>query len=339
MTALTGPLSGIRKAATLLILMGEETSAAILREFSEIEVQQVAREIARIDSMTSDQSEAALEEFYQMSLAHEYVVRGGLDYAKKMLLSAFGPETSKKITDRLIMMIGGEYAHIDVLQKADPQQLARFIHNEHPQTIALVLSHLSASSAATLLSSLPAELRPEVALRMANLDQITPEIVNKIAKVISEKLQVIGQFSRESYGGVRAVSEIFNQLDAGTSKDILDVIESQNPNLVETIRQLMFVFEDLLSIDTNQLKEILGRVDRKVLTFALKGTSARLREHFYSTMSARGVEMLKEDIEAIGPVKIKEVEGAQQQIIAVVRQLESEGVISLTGGGTDQYVV
>ena len=237
------------------------------------------------------------------------------------------------------MMMGGEYAHLDALQKADPQQLARFIHNEHPQTIALVLSHLNAASAASLLSSLPAELRPEVALRMASLDEITPEIVNKIAKVIGEKLQVVGQLSRESYGGVRAIAEIFNQLDSGTSQEILSVIETQNANLVETIRQLMFVFEDLVSVDVNQLKEILSRVDRKILTTALKGTSAKLRELFFSTMSARGVEMLKEDIEALGPVKIKDVEAAQQQIIATVRQLETDGVISLTGGGTEQYVV
>jgi flagellar motor switch protein FliG len=338
-TAVVPAANGLRKAAILLILLGEENSAPILREFTEMEVQQVAREIAHIDNLTSEQAEAALEEFYQMSMGHEFVVRGGLDYAKRMLHKAFGPEAGKKITDRLIMMIGGEYVHLDVLQKADPQQLARFIHNEHPQTIALVLSHLNASSAAGLLSSLPSELRPEVALRMANLDEITPEIVNKIAKVIGEKLQVVGQFSRESYGGVRAISELFNQLDSGTSKEILDVIEAQNPNLVETIRQLMFVFEDLLTIDVNQLKEILSRVDRKILTCALKGTSVKLRDHFFSTMSPRGIEMLKDDIEALGPVKIKDVETAQQQIITTVRQLEGEGVISLKGGGSEQYVV
>ncbi len=332
-------LTGIQKAATLLLLVGEEASAEVLRQLDELEVQQVAREIARLDSLTSEQAEATLEEFYQMSVAHDFVVRGGMDYAKKMLTAAFGPEAGKKITDRLIMMMGGEYVYLDVLQKADPQQLARFIHNEHPQTIALVLSHLNATSAAGLLASLPQELRPEVALRMANLDQITPEIVNKIAKVIGDKLESIGQFSRESYGGVRAVSEIFNQLDAGSSKAILDVIETQNPNLVETIRQLMFVFEDLLSVDSTQMKEIAGRVDRKILTVALKGTSAKLKEHFFATMSARGVEMLKEELESMGPVKIKDVEGAQQQIIGIVRQLDADGVISLKGGGAEQYVV
>lgn len=331
--------AGVRKAAILLILLGEEHSAAILRELTEVEVQQVAREIARVDSLTAEQTEATLEEFCQLTMGHDYAVRGGIDYARRMLLKAFGPDNGKKITDRLVMMMGGEYIHLDVLQKADPQQLARFIHTEHPQTIALVLSHLNAASAAGLLSSLPSELRPEVALRMANLDEITPEIVNKIAKVIGEKLQVVGQYSRESYGGARAMAEIFNQLDTTTSGEILAVIESQNPNLVETIRQMMFVFDDLLSIDVNQLKEILARVDRKVLTYALKGTSTKLQDHFFSTMSARAVEMLKDDIEALGPVKIKEVEAAQQQVIGVVRELESEGVVSLKGGGTEQYVV
>jgi flagellar motor switch protein FliG len=332
-------MTGIRKAAMLLILLGDKISGEILKQFEEEEIQMVSREVARLESISSEQAEALLEEFYQMNMAHDFVVRGGMDYAKKMLVAAFGPEVAKKLIDRLSKAMGGDYENLDILQKADPQQLAKFIHNEHPQTIALVLSHLGASQAAALLVSLPSELRCDVALRMANLDQISPEIVNKIASVIGQKLQAIGEFSRESYGGVRAVSEMFNRLDSGTSKDILDVIEKHNPNLVETIRHLMFVFEDLLVIDVNQLKEIMARVDRKVLTFALKGTSDQLKDHFFATMSARATEMMKDDIEALGPVRIKEVETAQQQIIAIVRQLETEGVITLKGTVGEQYVV
>jgi flagellar motor switch protein FliG len=235
--------------------------------------------------------------------------------------------------------MGTDYGSLDVLQKTDPQQLAKFIHNEHPQTIALVLSHLNASQAAALLVSLPTEIRSDVALRMANLDQISPEIVNKIASVIGQKLQAIGELSRESYGGVRAVSEMFNRLDSGTSKEILDTIERHNPNLVETIRHLMFMFEDMMLIDVNQLKIILEKVDRKVLTLALKGTSEQLRDHFLQTMSTRGADMLKDDIESLGPVRIKEVEAAQQQIINAARQLEAEGAISLKGAVGEQYVV
>lgn len=333
------PLTGVKKAAMLLILLGDKVSAEIVKQLSDEEVQQVAREVARLEAISSDEAESLLEEFYQMSMAHDFVIRGGIDFAKKMLLTAFGPDVAKKLIDRLSKSMGGDYANLDILQKADPQQLAKFIHNEHPQTIALVLSHLNASQAAGLLISLPPEMRSDVALRMANLDQISPEIVNKIASVIGQKLQAIGEYSRESYGGIRAVSEMFNRLDSGNSKEILEVIERHNPNLVETIRHLMFVFEDLLLIDVNQLKEILSRVDRRNLTLALKGTSDSLKDHFFGTMSARAIEMMKDDIDALGPVRIKEVETAQQQIISVVRQLEAEGVITLKGTVGEQYVV
>ncbi len=330
---------GLKKAAMLMILLGDKASAEIVKQLSDDEVQLVSREIARMESISSDTAEMLLEEFYQMNMAHDFVVRGGMDYAKKMLHQAFGPEVAKKVIDRLTKAMGGEFASLDVLQKVDPQQLAKFIHNEHPQTIALVLSHLNASQAAALLISLPAGIRSDVSLRMANLDQISPEIVNKIATVIGKKFKSIGDFSRESYGGIRAVAEMFNRLDSGTSKEILDNIEQHNPNLVETIRHLMFVFEDMLMIDVIQLKEIVGRIDRKVLTIALKGTSDQLRDHFMETMSARGVDMMKEEMESMGPIRIKEVETAQQTIIALVRQLEAEGVVTMKGTVGEQYVV
>jgi flagellar motor switch protein FliG len=338
-TSATASLPGIRKAAILLVILGDQISGEILKQMDEDEVQMLGREVARVVSIGNDQAEEILEEFYQMSVAREYVLKGGIDYAKKMLMNAFGPEHAKKMVDRLVKTLGSETASFDTLQKADPQQLAKFIHNEHPQTIALILSHLNASQAAGLLISLPPELRADVALRMANLDQISPEIISKIAAIIGQKLKALGELSRESYGGVRAVSEMFNRLDSGTSKEILEAIEQNNPNLVETIRHLMFVFEDLLLVSAEAIKEVLGKVDRKILTVALKGTREQLRTHFLQVMSQRGAEMLKEDMEALGPVKIKEVEAAQQQIIAVVRQLEAEGTISLKGTVGEQYVV
>jgi flagellar motor switch protein FliG len=333
------PIPGVRKAAILMVILGEQTSAEILRCLDEDEVQAIGREVARISSINNEQAETILEEFYQMSVARDYVLKGGIDYAKKMLMNAFGPEQSKKLMDRLMKTLGAETASFDTLQKADPQQLAKFIHNEHPQTIALILSHLNASQAAGLLISLPAELRSGVALRMANLDQISPDIISKIAAIIGGKLKALGELSRESYGGVRAVSEMFNRLDSGTSKEILESIEETDPALVETIRHLMFVFEDLLLVGPEAIKEVLAKIDRKILTIALKGTSDQLKAHFLEGMSQRGSEMLKEDMEALGPVKIKEVESAQQQIIAVVRQLEAEGTISMKGTVGEQYVV
>jgi flagellar motor switch protein FliG len=330
--------SGIRKAAIVMIMLGEEASSAIIKNLDEDEVQVIGREVARVQSITSEQAEAILEEFHQMSVAHDYVVKGGLDYARKMLVGAFGPDSAKKMLDRLMRTLGSEAVNFDALQKADPQQLAKFIHSEHPQTIALILSHLNASQAANLLFSLPPELRSDVALRMASLDQISPEIISKIAGVIGSKLKALGEVSREAYGGVRAVSEMFNRLDSGTSREILDGMEGTDPNLAETIRHLMFVFEDLLMLDSGAVKELLGKIDRKVLTTALKGTSDQLRNHILASMSQRGAEMLREDMDALGPIKIKEVESAQQQIIAVVRQLEAEGTVSLKGTGGEQYV-
>jgi len=332
------PTPGVQKAATLLVILGEQVSGEVLKQLDEDEIQQVSREVARISSVSSEQAESVLDEFYQMTLAHDYVLKGGVDYARKLLVNAFGPESARKLLDRLMKTLGSEVASFDELQKADPQQLAKFIHNEHPLMVALILSHLNASQAAALLISLPPELRADVAWRMANLDQISPEIIGKVAGIIGQKLKALGEFSRESCGGVRAVAEMFNRLDSGTSKEILDGIEQQDSTLVETIRHLMFVFEDLLLIDQNGIKEVLSKVDRKLLTVALKGTSEELRKHFLQCMSQRGAEMLQEDMEALGPTKLKDVDGAQQQIIAVVRQLESEGTISLKGSVGEQYV-
>jgi flagellar motor switch protein FliG len=332
-------ISGVRKAAMLMVLLGEEASGQLMRELSEDDVQAVSREVARISTITSEEGEVVLEEFYQMCLAREYVSRGGLDYARKLLLTAFGPDAARKLVDRLVKTLGNDTAAFDALQKADPQQLAKFIHSEHPQTIAFILSHLSASQAAALLVSLPSQIRGDVALRMAHLDQISPEIIHKIAAVIGQKLHALGEFSRESYGGVRAVSEMFNRLESGASKEILECIEKENGALADTIRHLMFVFEDMLLLGSNSLKEVLAKVDRKVLTLALKGTSEMVRKHFVESLSQRAAEMLLEDMDALGPVKIKEVEGAQQQIIGIVRQLESDGTINLKGAGGEQYVV
>ena len=235
-------MPGLRKAAMLLIVLGEQTSAELLQQLTEDEVQKVSREVARITAISSEQAEVVLNEFNHVLTAGEYVARGGLDYARKLLTRAFNPEQAKRLLDRLAKALGAEAASFDAIQKADPQQLAKFIHNEHPQTIALVLSHLSASQAAALLNSLPVGLRSDVSLRMASLDQISPEVILKIAGVIGQKLRSLGEFSRESYGGVRAVAEILNRLDSTAGREILEHIEQNDTNLAETIRHLMFVF-------------------------------------------------------------------------------------------------
>lgn len=332
-------MPGLRKAAILLVALESEVASEVMAHLTEDEAALLSREVARLPSVSAEVAEAVLEEGYQMTLAHTYVVKGGVDYARNMLLKAYGPDQARKLVDRLMKAIGTDSASFDALQKADPQQLAKFIHKEHPQTIALVLSHLNSSQAAALLASLPLELRGEVSLRMASLERISPEVISRIAAIIGQKIRALGEFSREAYGGVRAVAEMFNRLDSGMSKDILNDLEKQDQDVTESIRHLMFVFEDLLLMDQSGVKEVLTRVDRKLLTLALKGTSDQLRVKFLECMSQRGAEMLREDMDSLGPVKIKEVEGAQQQIIAIVRQLEAEGTVSLKGAVGEQYVV
>jgi flagellar motor switch protein FliG len=333
------PLSGVQKAAILLVSLGDQVSAEIIKHLGEEEVQKVSREVARVGSVSNEEAELVLQEFFDMTVAHDYVLKGGLDYARKLLVGAFGAEAATRLLDRLIKGLGTGFASFDALQKADPQQLAQFVHSEHPQMVALILSHLNPSQAAALLISLPLEMRADVAFRMARLDRISPEIISKVAAVIGQKLTALGEVSRESYGGVRAVSEMFNRMDPALSKEILNSIDQRDSGLVENIRQLMFVFEDLALIDHSGITEVLSRVDRKLLTIALKGTSDELKRHFTECMSQRGAEILREDMEALGPIKIKDVEGAQQQIIALVRQLESEGVVGLKGTAGERYVV
>jgi flagellar motor switch protein FliG len=333
-------IKGPQKAAMVMIMLGEEASANIIKHLSEDDVQLISREIALLRGVDSAQSEIVLEEFYQVMMAGQYVMKGGLEFAQNLLINAFGPEAAKRVLERLMKAMGHDMANFDALQKADPQQLAKFIHSEHPQTIALVLAHLHPSQAAALLTSLPPEQRADLALRVANLDQVSPEVINKIALVIGGKLNALGEFSRESYGGVRTVAEMFNRLDSEVSKDILSNLESQDETLTETLRRLMFVFDDLLTVDQNAIKEILARVDRKIPMMALKGTTEKMKAHFFQCMSERGADMMREDMEALGKVKMKDVETAQQEIISVVRKLEAEGVVNLRGavGGGDEYV-
>lgn len=331
--------AGIRKAAIAIVTLGDEVAAEIFRFLTDEEVQTVGREISKLNKVTPEQAEKVLQEFHEMSMAQDYLMSGGVEYAKRVLNSAFGPDRARSIIDRVVKSLGSEIPTFDSLQKADPQQVAKFIQSEHPQTIALVLSHLNSSSAAGMLMALQPEVRGDVARRMANLDQISPEIVSRIATILEQKLKSLGQFSRESYGGVTAVAEMFNRLEANSGQELLTQIEEADTELGEAIRGLMFVFEDLLLIDSMGMREILSRVDKSTLTLALKGTSEPLREHFFDNMSERGAAMLQEDMEVMGPVKIRDVEAAQQQIIGIIRTLESEGVLSLKGAVGEQYVV
>ena len=330
-------LTGVQKCAVLLVALGDQASAELLKRLSEDEVQAVSDAIANLPAISQEQAQAVLEEFHSQTADAIHVGRGGVDFAKRILVSAFGPEASKKHLERLPT---GRGLQDEKLQRVDPQLLARLVSSEHPQTVALILANLNPAQSAAVLGSLDPALRADLAVRIARMDQISPAVIGKISTVVGQKLKAVGETKRESSGGPRAVAEIFNRLDAKLSDEILGQIGEQNSELMEAIRLKMFVFDDLLSIDANGMKELLGRADRRQLTLALKGTSDEMRQHILQGMSQRGAAMLLEDMEALGPVKIRDVEAAQQQIIAVVRQLESEGVVSRNQGGAsnEQYV-
>jgi flagellar motor switch protein FliG len=329
-------LSGIEKAATLLLMLGDEGSSDLVRRLGAEEIEKVGRVVTNLKAITSDQAEAVLEEYVQMTLMRRYMLRGGNEYARRMLTGALGSEAAERLMERFSSTLASGEETLKHIENADPRHLARLLQGEHPQAVALVLSRLSPARGAAVLADFPASLRSDVALRLTNLDQISPNVVNRIADVIGERLKTFGESSTEKYGGLRSVAELLNSLDASLSEETLAAMEIVDPNAAESIRNLMFVFDDLVKLDQGAIKELIGRVDRKVLTIALKGTTDQLKQKIFKSMSQRGAEMLMEDLTATGPVRIRDVEAAQQQVIGLVRQLEKEGAISTSG---EQYVV
>jgi len=333
-----GPISGLRKAAILLTTLGDQASAPILRELKEEEVHEITREISILRQVGDNERNSTLREFMDKATRHDYYSAGGLEYATSLLMAAFGPEAGKRISDRVLKSIATDMPNIDAIRKADPEHLAKVIHREHPQTIALILCHLGSANAAQLLHALPPQLRSDVTRRMAGVDQISPEIINRIAKSVGAKLRILGETCMEAYGGVRAVAEVLNRVETSVTDDILAQIGSDDPQLEQTIRHLMFVFDDLMNISKESLRTLLGRIDRKLLTLALKGCTPQVKQHFTSLMSGRAAEMLNEDMQALGPVRIKDVEDAQQKIITSARELQAQGVLSLQPSAAERFV-
>jgi flagellar motor switch protein FliG len=326
-------ITGRVKAAILLVALGEKLGGEVLARLSDEEVKEVSKAVAGLKQVHPNQTESVLEEFHQAISANP--PRGGTDVAKRLLITAFGPVAAQHIAQHL-PKTGNRNS--DSLQKVDPQQLSRFLEQEHPQTIALILSHLAPERAASLLANLKPEVRAEVTLRIAQLDRVSPDVVSRIYAVISEKLKAVGEMRVEARGGPRAAADILNRMESGASEEILGSMSSDEQSLSDVIRNFMFTFEDIVLLDVNAMKEVVAKVDRKLLTVALKGTSEPLMNHFLQCMSQRGGEMLREDMEATGPLKIREVEGAQKQVLEVIHQLETEGTISLRSGAGDQYV-
>lgn len=334
----TAGMSGARKAAIVCLSLGDEATTELFRHLSEDEVQLISRELAMIQNVPSEMAETVLDELHQSMLARSFVISGGVDYAKRLLIKTYGPEVAKRLLDRISRSIEST-AGFEALQKIDPQQLSKLFQNEHPQTIAVVLAHLDASTAADTMHYLPEEQRTDIALRIASLHSISQDVVRRVSVVLDQKLKSVGSFSRQEIGGVNSVAELCNRLDRDISRKILEEIEKADPNTALAVRNMMLTFDDLLLVDDIGIREVLKRIERRTLALALKGTIPELQERFYSNMSTKAAEALKEEMDFMGQVKLKDVTTAQREIVETLRQLEEEGVVSLSGGSPeDKYV-
>ena len=333
-SSLTGP----QKAAILLVTLGQSASAQILKHLGEEAAERVSGEIARLETIDPGAVEGILNESERLLKAHRTISLGGIESARKLLTEAFGPDQATRLVDRLTKMMGREPLDLEVFRKSDPRQLAKFLQDEHPQTMAVVLSYFDPAQAAAVLAALPLELRTDIVRRMATLDQISPEIVKNVTSVIGQRLRALGEMSRESCGGIRAVADIVNRLEPTACAQVLANIEQSDAELFESIRRFMFVFEDLSYLSVPSMRVLLAKVESRTFQLGLKGTSERLRELVFSSLSTRAADMFKEDMEALGPVRIRDVDAAQQQIIAIAQELEKEGQITLKGSAADELI-
>jgi flagellar motor switch protein FliG len=331
-------LAGVRKAAILLVILGEDAASQIYRHLPPAEVEQISQGIAGLTAVDAETALKVLEEFEHLVMAGDYLAQGGKDYANKLLIKAFGEEGARELLHQVSLTAEMSASQLDSLRKADPQQLAKFIEGEHPQTIALILAHLEAKQASTLLMRLPEELRSEAIKRLAQLRQFSPEMAQRVSIVLNKRLEALGEQSRRAYAGLRGVADVMNRLEITTAKTILEGIEKEDPKLALSIRNLMFTFEDLLTVPEAGIRELLGQMDKKTLATALRGASEELKNYIFKSMSSRAVEMLKEDMDVLGPVKSKDIHKAQMEAVAVARKLETEGKLTLSPEGDDEYV-
>ena len=336
--SMAGSLNGAQKAAVLMMLLGEERSSKVFKFLQEDEIERVAREVALVVTVPPTTSEVVLEEIHETIQAATYLARGGVDYAKRLLLTSVGKDAAQRILDRVVKSYRSS-AGFATLAKADPKQLSKFIMAERPQTIALIIAQLDPTHASQVVALLPDDLRADVITRMAELDEISPAVILRISSVIGQQLKTLGTSSHEASGGIRAVAELLNRLERSISVAVLEAVEEESPDLAVSIRNLMFVFEDLGKVEDTSLREVIQRVDRKVLPLALKGASQEIQNRFFSNMSKRAADMVREEMEVSGAIRLREVELAQGEVVAVARKLEEEGLLTTGAAAGEAYVV
>ena len=337
MTEKTSEMTGVQKAAVLLITLGPEKSSEIFKHLKEDEIEELTLEIANTRSVAPDIKEEVINEFYQICLAQQYIAEGGIGYAKELLEKSLGTDKAADVITRLTASL--QVRPFEFIRKTEPSQVLNFIQDEHPQTIAMILSYLSAQQSALILSALSSEKQADVAKRIAMMDRTSPEVIKEVERVLEKKLSSIVSQDYTMAGGVDAIVSILNTVDRGTEKRIMESLEIEEPELAEEIRKKMFVFEDVMLLDDRAIQRVLREVENKDIATALKGANEEVQNVIFKNLSQRLAAMIKEDMEFMGPVRMKDVEEAQQKIVGIIRKLEDAGEIVISRGGGDDLVV
>ena len=333
----TQDYTGIQKAAILLIALGPERSADIFKHLKEDEIEELTLEIANTRSVSPQVKEDVLNEFYQICLAQQYIAEGGIGYAKELLDKALGEDRAKEVITKLTASL--QVRPFEFVRKTDPSQLLNFIQDEHPQTIAMILSYLTSAQAALVIGALPPEKQADVAKRIAMMERTSPDVIKEVERVLEKKLSSLVNQDYTIVGGVDAIVNILNTVDRTTEKHIMESLEIEEPELADEIRKKMFVFEDILLLDDRAIQRVLRDVDNADLGVALKAANEEVQNVIFKNLSKRLAAMIKEDMEFMGPVRMKDVEEAQQKVVSVIRKLEDSGEIVISRGGGDEIVV
>ncbi|WMJ88451.1 flagellar motor switch protein FliG [Anaerocolumna sp. MB42-C2] len=330
-------ITGVQKAAVLLIALGPEKSASIFKHLKEDEIEQLTLEIANTRSVSPATKEQVLDEFYEICLAQQYIAEGGIAYAKELLEKALGEEKAKDVIGKLTASL--QVRPFEFVRKTDASQMLNFIQDEHPQTIALILSYLSSGQASSIISALPPDKQADVAKRIAQMDRTSPDVIKEVERVLERKLSSLVNQDYTIVGGVDSIVAILNTVDRGTEKHIMETLEIEEPELADEIRRKMFVFEDILSLDDKSIQRVLREVDNNELAVALKGSNEEVQTVIFNNLSKRLAAMIKEDMEFMGPIRLKDVEEAQQKIVNIIRKLEDSAEIIISRGGGDEIIV
>lgn len=333
----TSKLTGRQKAAIFMISLGAERSAEVMKHLKDEEVEALTFEIARLDHIDPAQKEAVLKEFHELMVAQDFILNGGIDYAREILERSLGSQKAMDIVNRLTSSL--QVKPFDFVRRTDPQHLVNFLQSEHPQTIALVLAYLEPKKASEVLKELPVEIQAEVAKRVAKMQRTTPEVLREVERVLERKLSTIASEDFTTAGGIDAIVEVLNMADRSTEKTIIETLEEEDPELAEEIKKRMFVFEDIVLLDDKSIQKVLREVDNADLAKALKAVDDEVREKIFRNMSKRAVTLLKEDMEFMGPTRMSDVEEAQQKIVNIIRKLEDDGEVVIARSGEDEMVV